>query len=257
MTLLRIIFASLLHHWRTSAAVALGVAAATAVLTGALVVGDSVRGSLRHLTLDRLGRIDEALIVDRFFREELVAELAAEPKFHALYASAQPAILFPSATVQTQGTGSRRLAAGVTVLGTYPAFWSLGDAARKPKKAPGAGEIILNTPLAEELNAKVGDTLVVRFGKADQIPADSPLGRRTDRVASLAELKVIEIIPAESLGRFGLAPSQVAPRTLPAGQGEIRDQCKRLWAKPQWTEMRPGEKRRTPQQAQEWAPWPR
>src|SRR5262245_19152595 len=225
MTTVRIILASLVHHWRTSAAVALGVAAATAVLTGALVVGDSVRGSLRHLTLDRLGRIDEALVADRFFREELAAELAAQPKFHDLYASAHPAILFPSATVQGQSRGSRRLASSVTVIGCYPGFWSLGDEKHKPKKSPGYGEIVINVPLAEELSAQVGDTLVVRFGKADQIPADSPLGRRTDRVASLAELKIIEIISAESLGRFGLMPSQFAPRnayvSLPAVQSAL------------------------------------
>ena len=50
-------------------AVACGVAVGTAVLTGALLVGDSMRGSLRHLTLDRLGRIEEVLVADRFFRQ--------------------------------------------------------------------------------------------------------------------------------------------------------------------------------------------
>src|SRR5262245_8450491 len=115
MRFARIIVASLAHYWRTSLAVALGVATATAVLTGALLVGDSVRGSLRHLTLDRLGRIDEALVVDRFFREELATHLALQPNFGKLFSSAQPVILFPSATVQTQG--SRRLASGVSVIG--------------------------------------------------------------------------------------------------------------------------------------------
>ena len=52
------ISASLRHYRRIHIAVALGVAVATAVLTGALLVGDSVRGSLRDLTLQRLGNID-------------------------------------------------------------------------------------------------------------------------------------------------------------------------------------------------------
>ncbi len=60
--MLTYILNSLRHYWRIHIAVALGVAAATAVLTGALLVGDSVRGSLRALTLDRLGRIDLVLI---------------------------------------------------------------------------------------------------------------------------------------------------------------------------------------------------
>ena len=61
MSVFAIITKSLAHHWRIHAAVALGVAAATAVLTGALLIGDSVRGSLRHLVLDRLGKIDQLL----------------------------------------------------------------------------------------------------------------------------------------------------------------------------------------------------
>ena len=43
---------SSLHYWRTHAAVVLGVLVGTAVLTGALLVGDSVRNSLKLLTLE-------------------------------------------------------------------------------------------------------------------------------------------------------------------------------------------------------------
>ncbi len=77
MSLTRLLFASLRHHWHVNLAVAMGVMAGTAVLTGALVVGDSVRGSLAHLTLDRLGRIDDVLLADRFFRTALAAEWLA------------------------------------------------------------------------------------------------------------------------------------------------------------------------------------
>ena len=47
---------SLLHYRAVNSAVALGVGVGTAVLAGALIVGSSVRGSLRDLTLDRLDR---------------------------------------------------------------------------------------------------------------------------------------------------------------------------------------------------------
>ena len=58
---------SLAYFWRINLAVLLGVAIATAVLTGALIVGDSVRESLRHLVLHRLGGIDYALISTSWF----------------------------------------------------------------------------------------------------------------------------------------------------------------------------------------------
>src|SRR6188508_2680687 len=93
MTGLAIVWRSLWHHRQIHAAVALGVMAGTAVLTGALLVGDSVRGSLRHLTLDRLGRVDAALVVDRFFRAELAEELAKEPAFQRSFSEAVPVVL--------------------------------------------------------------------------------------------------------------------------------------------------------------------
>src|SRR6478752_2796027 len=102
MTNARVILASLRHHWRIHVAVVLGVAAATAVLTGALIIGDSVRGSLRHLVLDRLGKIDELLVLDRFFRQELAAELADSPDGAVWGTLAVPANLFPAASVQSE-----------------------------------------------------------------------------------------------------------------------------------------------------------
>jgi len=204
--------AGLRFHWRIHLAVALGVAAATAVLTGALLIGDSVRGSLRRLVLDRLGRIDHLLVVDRFFRQELAAELGNEPEFARQFESAEPAILFPSGTVEHGGESGRRRSAGVLVVGATDAIWKLGDARWNAVKPPQPGEIVLNEPLAEELGTAVGDSVVLRLGKANQVPADSPLGRKTDRVQSIPSLKVTAIVPAQSLGRFSLQPTQTAPR---------------------------------------------
>ncbi|MCB0294884.1 MAG: hypothetical protein KDG51_06515, partial [Calditrichaeota bacterium] len=66
---------NLLYYWRINLAVVLGAAIAAAVLTGALLVGDSVRGSLRDMTLERLGDIDYALVSERFFRAALAEDL--------------------------------------------------------------------------------------------------------------------------------------------------------------------------------------
>src|SRR5580704_12202291 len=74
-TFLRFILESLNYRRRVHIAVALGVMTATAVLTGALVVGDSMRGSLRHLALDRLQAIDDVLVTPGFFRAELADQV--------------------------------------------------------------------------------------------------------------------------------------------------------------------------------------
>ena len=61
MSTLRLILRYLFYFRAASLAVAVGMAVATAVLAGALMVGDSVRGSLRELALQRLGPVDFAV----------------------------------------------------------------------------------------------------------------------------------------------------------------------------------------------------
>lgn len=212
MSTWRFILRSLVFHWRIHVAVALGVAAATAVLTGALLVGDSVRGSLRRLTLDRLGRIDEVLVTDRFFAEQMATELQTAPAFQRHYSAAVPAILFSRGIVEAQRGERSRRAAQVLIVGAGGDFWELGDERYRPAQQPGRDEIVLNGPLAEDLQARVGDELVLRLPKANQVPADSPLGRKSDRVRAIAGLRVVAIVPAESLGRFSLTASQATPR---------------------------------------------
>jgi hypothetical protein len=46
------------YYWRTNVAAALGCAVAVAALVGSLLVGDSVRGSLRDIALERLGPVE-------------------------------------------------------------------------------------------------------------------------------------------------------------------------------------------------------
>ena len=134
-----------------------------------------------------------------------------------------PAILVPSGTVEWGNEAGRRRAAGVLVVGSTAEFWKLGDVHWNDTRPPGPGEIVLNQPLADELGAKVGDRVTLRLGKANQIPADSPLGRKTDRIQSIPSLVVTAIVPAQSLGRFSLQPMQTAPRNAFVAQETLQD----------------------------------
>jgi len=210
MTLLRLALRSLTYHWRMNLAVALGVAAGTAVLTGALLVGDSMRESLRRLTLERLGRVDFALTADRFFRQDLAGELGVGPGFREHFAAAVPAILV-RASLENPASDPARRANQVNLIGCDERFWQLGFG--RPAKLPGDREIVLNGQVAELLEAKPGDTVVLRLPQPGSIPADSPLGRKQGTVTS-SRLTVAGVIPAEGLGRFTLRPSQQRPRNV-------------------------------------------
>ena len=77
MTFGRLVRRSLSHYWRVNLAVVAGVGVAVAVLSGALLVGSSVRQSLRELALGRLGTVDTVVTAPTFFRERLAADLGA------------------------------------------------------------------------------------------------------------------------------------------------------------------------------------
>lgn len=201
----RLVLASLLHHRRASAAIAAGVAVATAVLTGALLVGDSVRGSLRHMVIDRLGRVDQALVTDRFFRAELATELATSPEFPREFTAALPAIML-QATVEAPGSGRR--ANQVHVIGADERIWALHS--DQPAQRLNGDQIALNESLARELGVDVGDSVILRIPAAAEIPPDSPLGRKTETVRN-RRLTVSAIVPMHGLGQFSLRPNQQSP----------------------------------------------
>src|SRR5689334_18735088 len=115
MTGLRLLGRNLVYHWRSNLAVLLGVAVGTTVLTGALLIGDSQRGSLLALAERRLMGIDQALLGSRFFREELAKELADDAK------QVSPVLLLQGSVSTTAG-GKPRSARKVTILGVNDGF---------------------------------------------------------------------------------------------------------------------------------------
>src|SRR5215210_5315744 len=73
-----LILRSVRHYWRTHLGVILGSALATMVLTGSLLVGDSVKATLRRQAELRIGQIGAVMTGgDRFFREQLLKERSA------------------------------------------------------------------------------------------------------------------------------------------------------------------------------------
>jgi putative ABC transport system permease protein len=201
MSLFRLILNSVTHFWKMNVAVACGVAVGTAILTGALLVGDSMQGSLRDLVLAGLGRIDEVLIADHFFREQLAGAGSSSGE-------AAPTILY-SASVETVHPAPPASVSQVNLIGCDERFWQLGNGT--PPTPTARDEIILNEPLARLLGVKTGDSVMLSLPKVGGIPAESAFGRKRVSVDTM-RLKVAGVIPAEGLGRFSLRPNQRAPR---------------------------------------------
>ncbi len=217
---------SLRYYWRTNLAVVLGVIAATAVIGGALVVGDSVRESLRQMSLDRLGEIDHAITGVRFFREHLADDVESDDVRVA------PAIIMQGSVVHelpadasndTPEAEAKTLRAGqVQVVGTDQRLWEMLET--NDIAAPEVGEVVLNERVAKQISASLGDQLSVIVEIPASIPRDSLLGDREETVTELV-LTVSAIAPEESgLGRFGLNPSQQIPLNLFVSLQDLQSQ---------------------------------
>ncbi len=190
---------TLLHFRGLILPVALGVAVATAVIVGALVVGDSMRGSLRFIAMDRIGSIDSVLVAPRWFKESLTNNLTGE---NSQSGDVHSLVLVQQAMAEN---GTHR-ASEMALLGVDPDFWTLGSI--QPKAAPGDEELIINQSLADKLHAHLGDLINLKIPSQAVVPADSPLGKRDQESVPLPRWKVIEILPDQSLARFSLRSDQ-------------------------------------------------
>lgn len=196
---------SLRHHARTNAAVVAGVACAVAVLAGALLVGESVRGSLRSLVDQRLGRADLMVTSQTYFREALAQDVQrAAP---ALIDAAAPAIV--ANAIVTHET-SRRRASKVIVYGIDDRFFALHGIARA---APSERDVLLSPGLASELGVADGDALVVRVERPSDIPLESLHGRRDEGGRTL-RTRAAGVLPTAEMGEFAPSPTQGPVRAV-------------------------------------------
>ena len=163
-TMSRLIRASMKYSWRVSGSVALGVATATAVIVGALLVGDSMRGSLRGLTIERLGNTENAIFPGGFFELDGLTNTNLDPI--AL-------MLFENGIVEFRGDHDEiRRAGSVQIIGCDSNFWRLDVSGMQKLPALDDDSVIVNQSMASELGVHVGDLLTLRLPVEQAVPAD-------------------------------------------------------------------------------------
>ncbi len=239
MSIRRYILQSLRHRRRANAVVLLGVMTGSAVLTGALLVGDSMRGSLRDRALTRLGDVEYALVAPRFFGEGPFkgAHTAVETAILADMERHRPpgspaleidiavdlsrAIILPSSAhhaVSGARTGE------VQAIGFDDWFWTMGhdgDLLYRARRVPGGDpfrplgddEVWVNEAFAQELGLHPGDEFVLTLPRPSDVPLESLMGRR-DSTAMTLRLRAAGILENRDLATFGLRAERLAVRNV-------------------------------------------
>ena len=204
---------SLRYYARTNLAVVLAAATTTAVLTGALMVGDSMRGSLRNLTLQRLGEVDQALLSDGFFREELAADVMSTEAFARGYTKLAPMLMLQGAALSPD---SDARAGNVGIQGVdaqFSEFFPETPLDLERKEGQRFASVVVNSALQRELQIAVGDPLVLSLARPSEVPREMLMGSTDPAdVVQTLRLEVTEILPDEGIGRFSVVPHQDLPQ---------------------------------------------
>ncbi|MFO0801897.1 MAG: FtsX-like permease family protein [Gemmataceae bacterium] len=212
-----LILRNLAYHWRGNLAVLLGVAVGSAVLTGALLVGDSLRGSLRERAERQLGGIDHAAL---FLMPVRAAVADGMPGRTA-------PVLMLNGSLQAGIKDDGAFLARVSVLGVDSRFAPAGteQVDWKQPRRKGEAPIALGARVAEQLNVKVGDQVRLGVPRFSDLPRSSSLAKRSILDStSLEPFRVAAVLPPDSPGNdFNLSPSPAAPLNVFVSLGALSD----------------------------------
>jgi ABC-type lipoprotein release transport system permease subunit len=228
MTFGTLIRRSLRFHARSHLGVVLGATIGSTTLIGALVVGDSVRETLRHRALARLGEISYAISSgDRFFLANLDERMKSGTRALAVENGRDGSLgLFPgdsSASLLLRATASKQdgtaRANQVNALGVEATTW--GTLAGWTKAEPkclaerteewASGDMVLiNEELARQLSAGVGDEIILRIQKPTALTQDAVITPRGEGAVAF-RVKIGAVLPPNLLGDFTLTASQSPP----------------------------------------------
>lgn len=196
------------HYWRGHLGLLFGTFLAATILTGSLLVGDSVRASLRRVAELRLGKVEGGVLGgDRWFTEGLARK-----------SQAAPLIL---ATGSASAANGKMRVNGAQVLGVDEAFWKLSPSSKAITFDKTS--VAINESLARKLGVKVGDTVLVRLERPSAISRDAPLSGSTNEDISLRR-KIAAIVSAEDFGTFQLIASQIPPDSVFVNLSDLQNQ---------------------------------
>jgi putative ABC transport system permease protein len=185
---------NLRFHARGWIGLLLGVALASALLTGALAVGDALRAALADRTAQRLGPVD--VVVDGgegFFGAALAGEVAGATK-----SAATPVLALDAVAT---GEGSRR----VLLMGVDSTIQTLGaDVDVEP------GQARVSAEAAAALGVTPGSVMILRYERPSLLPRDLALVQEEGRVVPL-RLEVGATLPDAWPARISLSAAPDAP----------------------------------------------
>ena len=204
MSIYKLILKSAWFYRKLNLTIIMGIALSTAILVGALIIGDSVKYSLEQITVQRLGQSSQVMTAgERLFGQRLAKELAEKSGVET------------TALLRSNGFG---VIEGGELRINQLAVWGvdslLGNFANNPRAFILKGnEVAINENLASLAKLKVGDEFLLRVNKLNTFPANTPFVSDKESTVSF-RVSVTRILKSNEMGNFNLRNIQSAPRNV-------------------------------------------
>lgn len=211
----KLILRSLVYYKRQNLTVFIGTLIAAAILTGGLITGDSVRYSLKQITESRLGNFKYALQGgERFFDWQLASRMNKQ-----IAGDVVPVLQIKGIAI---ADGGKNRANSLYINGVDSLFWQSNNIELPALKND---NVFINKKLADKLQVKEGDEVLLRFENADVIPANAPFVSDT-KWSVARRVTVIKVLDNNQFGRFSLRNKQVSPYNVFIDAGFLQRQTK-------------------------------
>jgi hypothetical protein len=216
MSLTQLLLKSIWHYRKLNLTVVLGVALSTAILLGALIIGDSVRFSLDQGTIQRLGKTSHVIVSgERLFRKQLAEEITAQEGVRTA------ALLRSNGVAIIEGGKSQ-----YNQLAVWGADTTLGNFAADSQLFQLSGnEAAINENLAVLAGLKIGDEFLLRTTRLNTFPSNTPFVSAEESSVSFRVI-VKSILKADQLGNFSLRNIQSSPRNVFLNLDWLNEQMK-------------------------------
>lgn len=200
MSVIKFILKSLWYFRKQNLALLAGTIISTAVMTGALIIGDSVKFSLEKLVEKRLGNAKFVLQTgDRFVSKGLANSIAKSLNIGTTsLLSLESIVINPEENTRINS---------VIVNGIDNSFWDLSEIDFPDLNE---NEAIISLNIAHKLNIDIGDEFLIRVENANIIPLNAPFVAE-DNLSVAFRLKLIAFADENNMGRFSLKSNQAEP----------------------------------------------
>ncbi|MCX6326811.1 MAG: FtsX-like permease family protein [Bacteroidia bacterium] len=188
------------------------IALLSAVITGSLMTGRSVRTSLKKTASERLGNTGFMISSGvRYVDASLAERMKDNTRINCT------GILEISGYCQSLTSQKGALNTHIyAVKSDFFKFHGNDSLSIKP------GEVAVNKRLADYLGVNTGDELIIRFNEISDIPADAPFASEKETGGSIV-MKVGRILEPINTGNFSLSISQIMPMNIFINLSDITD----------------------------------